>query len=123
MSNRRKFIKQLAATGVAGYMPSMLFSQKVLSQNMIWANMLSLHYNRSDNTPPEYRSPVFETNDCRETWQWARQYRSFLTFDETVWNTLLEEMVVAGMNMVVLNIGDGIKYECHPEIAVENAYT
>lgn len=123
MSNRRKFIKQLAATGVAGYMPSMLFSQKVLSQNMIWANMLSLHYNRSDNTPPEYRSPVFETNDCRETWQWARQYRSFLTFDETVWNTLLEEMAVAGMNMVVLNIGDGIKYECHPEIAVENAWT
>ena len=82
MSNRRKFIKQLSATGVAGYMPSMIFSQKVLSQNMICANMLSLHYNRSDNTPPEYRSPVFETNDCRETWQWARQYRSFLTFDE-----------------------------------------
>jgi hypothetical protein len=32
-------------------------------------------------------------------------------------------MASAGMNMVVMDLGDGIQYESHPEIAVKNAWT
>ncbi len=124
MTNRRNFIKQMAIAGItAGNMPSFLYSGNKTNQNIIWANMLSLHYNRSDNTPPEYKDPDFKSSDCQETWQWARQYRSFLTFEDEIWNILLKEMSAAGMNMVLINVGDGILYESHPEISVENAWT
>jgi hypothetical protein len=32
-------------------------------------------------------------------------------------------MATVGMNMVVIDLGDGIQYESHPEIAVKNAWT
>jgi hypothetical protein len=32
-------------------------------------------------------------------------------------------MVKNGMNMVVIDLGDAIKYESHPEIAVNNAWS
>ena len=123
MTNRRNFLKQMAAAGIASTIPSVLYSQQKPKHKMIWANMLSLHYNRSDNVPLELRDPNFESNDCNEIWQWARQYRPFLTFDDPTWDTLLIEMASAGINMVVLNIGDAIQYESHPEISVKNAWT
>ena len=123
MTNRRNFIKQVAAAGVATALPSVLFSQQKPANDLIWANMLSLHYNRSDNTPLELRDPDFIPADCKEAWQWARQYRPFLTWDDNVWNSLLTEMSAAGINMVLLNVGDGILYESHPEISVKNAWT
>src|SRR5690606_38528745 len=35
----------------------------------------------------------------------------------------LKEMAAVGMNMVVLNIGDSIQYESHPEISIKNAWS
>lgn len=123
MTNRRVFIKQVAAAGVASSIPSVLFSQQQPAKNMIWANQLSLNYTRSDNTPEEYKDPNFKSTDCRETWQWARQDWPFVRFDDSVWNTLLNEMATVGMNMVVLNIGNCIQYESHPEISIKNAWS
>ena len=44
--------------------------------------------------------------------------RSDLTFDDATWDVLLKKMAAAGMNMVIIDLGDGIQYESHPEIAV-----
>ena len=46
-----------------------------------------------------------------------------LRFDESLWNDLLRQMADAGMNLVVIDLGDGVRYDSHPEIAVENAWT
>lgn len=50
------------------------------------------------------------------------RYQPYLRFDPGLWNDILEEMHEAGMNMIVLDLGDGVQYESHPEIAVENAW-
>lgn len=123
MTNRRNFIRQVTAAGIASAVPSVLFSQEQSTEKMIWANQLSLNYNRSDNPPDEYKDPNFKSDDCRETWQWARHYKPFVRFDDPVWDTLLKEMAAVGMNMVVLNIGDSIQYESHPEISIKNAWS
>ncbi|RJS86034.1 Tat pathway signal protein [Candidatus Bathyarchaeota archaeon] len=49
--------------------------------------------------------------------------KPYLRFDESLWNTLLKKMVDAGINMVVIDLGDGVRYESHPEIAVKNAWS
>ena len=40
-------------------------------------------------------------------------------FDEKVWRTLTGRMVEVGMNMVVIDLGEAIRYPSHPEIAVK----
>ena len=50
-------------------------------------------------------------------------YRPELRFDRSLWDDLLKKMQQAGMNMVVIDLGDGVKYESHPEIAVKGAWS
>jgi len=55
-----------------------------------------------------------------------REYISakpYLRFDERLWNDLLRNMAEAGVNMLLIDLGDGVKYESHPEISVKNAWT
>ena len=55
----------------------------------------------------------------------GREYYSakpYLRFDDGLWSDLLERMADVGINMLVIDLGDGVKYESHPEIAVHNAW-
>jgi len=78
---------------------------------LVWGSLIHLSYNMwSDRDAPEWRLEHVSA-------------RPYLRFDETLWNDLLPKMVGAGMNMVVIDLGDGVRYESHPEIAVEGAWT
>lgn len=127
MTNRREFIKQVAAVGIAAAMPGQVLAQKVTKKSeddFIWANLLHLSYNMwEDHTPPPYQDAVFTGNDCREAYLWAHKYHPNLTFDKNVWDQLLVKMAGTGMNMVIIDLGDGVKYDSHPEIAVTGAWT
>lgn len=114
----------MAAAGIVSSMPSALFSQQKSSSDMIWAYLLHLSYNMwDDKVPLKYRGENYECTTCEEANEWAFGYRPFLTFDEDTWNTLLLDMVSAGINMVVLDLGDAVQYESHPEITVRGAWT
>jgi hypothetical protein len=78
---------------------------------MIWAILLHLSYNMWAD---------------RDTSEWGLEHvsaRPYLRFDESLWNDLLPRMIEAGINMVVLDLGDGVRYTSHPEIAVAGAWT
>jgi len=80
---------------------------------MTWAYLAHLSYNMwVDREAPEIRAP--------HPYLSAEPY---LRFDESLWNDILRQMADAGMNMVVIDLGDGVRYGSHPEIAVENAWT
>ncbi len=49
--------------------------------------------------------------------------RPYLRFDDGLWREIAGKMAAAGMNMVVLDLGDGVRYASHPEIAVKGAWT
>lgn len=67
----------------------------------IWANLIHLSFN-----------------------MWSdRDVKPDLPFDMNLWSELLERMAEAGINMVVLDLGDGIHYVSHPEIAVRGAWS
>jgi hypothetical protein len=76
-----------------------------------------------DTVPLKYRDIDYECTTCPEARAWAHGYRQNLTFDDAVWNILLKEMASAGMNMVIIDLGDAIQYESHPEISVKNAWS
>jgi len=85
-------------------------TSKSSAREMIWGILLHLSYNMWAD---------------RETIDWLPDYtfQPYLRFDEVLWSDILHRAVEAGINMVVLDLGDGIQYASHPEIAVEGAWT
>jgi hypothetical protein len=82
-----------------------------MSEAMIYANLLHLSYNMWGD---------WENPGVKSKWWTARPY---LRFDEKLWNDLLEAMHKHKMNMVVIDVGDGIEFASHPEISVKNAWS
>jgi hypothetical protein len=82
---------------------------------MIWANLLHLSFNMwEDRDESSLEGLEYGSIRC---------YRPFLTFDEDLWEKLVDRMASVGMNMLILDLGDGVKYESHPEIAVKDAWS
>ena len=52
-----------------------------------------------------------------------RGYRANLELDVSLWNDAICLMAERGINMVVIDLGDAVKYDTHPEIAVNNAWS
>lgn len=52
----------------------------------------------------------------------ARKAQPVLRFDDAFWREITARMADAGCNAVVFDLGDGIRYRSHPEIAVEGAW-
>ncbi len=109
MSNikRRDFIKTIGAAAFMSSLPYNLFAKP--ENKMIWANLLHLSMNMWE----DWNAPGKE----------MRSYYPYLRFDEKLWNDLLIKMAKNNLNMVVIDLGDGVQYKSHPEIAVKNAWT
>ena len=46
-----------------------------------------------------------------------------LDFDEEAWDILLDSAAKNGINQIVLDLGEGVRYESHPELAREGAWS
>ncbi len=77
---------------------------------MVWALLVHLSFNMWGDR---------ETSDVGKFWT----YQPYLRFDDDMWRDVMNEMVRAGVNMVVLDLGDGVLYRSHPEIAVKGAWS
>ncbi|MBP7933877.1 MAG: Tat pathway signal protein [Phycisphaerae bacterium] len=114
---RRDLLKAGAAAAMAaaisGRLPGALGQASTTAParpGRIWADLLHLSYNMwCDWDSPAWKGLY-------------GAYRPELRFDETLWNDLLKRMVDAGLNMVVIDLGDGVQYRSHPEIAVRGAW-
>lgn len=84
-------------------------SHQFNKDNKIWAALLHLSFNMWEEFVSPHRP--------------FRGYRPELNISESLWNDAINRMVKAGLNMVVIDLGDAIKYDSHPEIAVKNAWS
>src|SRR5699024_4758993 len=114
MTNRRTFIKELSALSALSLVPNTLFSKSgsILQDEKIWGLFLHLSYTMWD----EYVSPSVAIT--RE-----RGYRLYLRVRDKLWYDALERMAEEGMNVVVITLGDAVKDESPPEIAVRGAWS
>jgi hypothetical protein len=76
----------------------------------IWAYLVHLGFNMwLDWKHPNYRNSDSISTDS-------------LRCEKEVWDRLVEEMPKYGINMVVIDLGEGVRYRSHPEIAIEGAW-
>ena len=131
MNNRRKFIKNIALASAAFPLAKVIGActpPKVVQQpkaDFIWANLMHLSYNMWVDHDPDGISfaEARKIKSCTDTYLWAYKYHPYLTCDKDVWDDILASTATSGMNMVILDLGDGVKYKSHPEIAVEGAWS
>ncbi|MDX9972659.1 MAG: twin-arginine translocation signal domain-containing protein [FCB group bacterium] len=118
MSNgidRRDFLKRTAAVSVGAALYGSAMAQETAPKTpggdgMIWANLLHLGFNMwVDWDYPEGRENYTNAS-------------STLRFDEPLWNDLVDKMAESGLNMVVIDLGEGVRYDSHPELAVEGSW-
>lgn len=78
---------------------------------MIWANLLHLSTNMwADNDRPDLPTP-----------HWCA--KPYLRFENGLWTDITGKMGESGFNMVVIDVGDGIQFASHPELAVQGAWS
>jgi len=54
---------------------------------------------------------------------WPGHNEDKLEFDRSMWDDLTEKLAENGCNCIVLDIGEGMRFDCCPEIAVSDAWT
>lgn len=54
---------------------------------------------------------------------WESPASPKMRFDYKVYREYLNDMKASGVNTIVVDVGDALKYKSHPEIAVEDAFT
>ncbi|WP_052667007.1 hypothetical protein [Nitriliruptor alkaliphilus] len=73
-----------------------------------WAQLVHISYNFWSDTPEPRRLSA---------------YRDRMQFDDGLWAELTQQMADSGLNTIVLDLGDAIRYESHPEIALQDAWS
>jgi len=80
---------------------------------MIWAYLMHLSTNQWGDRPP---APGATPNPSQD-------YMAEVVFDEAVWRQVTERLAAAGVTMIVLDLGDSVRYDSHPEIALPGAWS
>ena len=124
VNNRRNFIKQVSAAGLAGCIPyAVSLAVPVLNGNAvttpaqpedkpsddkIWACFLHLSFNFAGGI----KNPI-----------WGNGIRTEFEPEQSVWDAAVKKMAEQNINMVVMNLDDSVMWRSHPEIALRNSWT
>lgn len=82
---------------------------KVKDCGMVWGYLIHLGFNMWRDSDGQ---KIGEYNNASDE----------LRFDKQTWDEILEQLVLSGANTVVIDLGEGVKYESHPEIATKGAW-
>jgi len=80
---------------------------------MYWGLLAHLGYNMWDDRPESVRvqkEPYVLKSDT-------------LRFDRPLWDELTASMAAVGMDLVVIDVAEGMRYQSHPELAVRGSWS
>ncbi|MCY3021021.1 MAG: Tat pathway signal protein [Planctomycetota bacterium] len=118
--SRREFVKygSCALAGAAGVLAAeKAQAEEKAGARLLWGNLLHLSFNMWCDREVSAWGPL-KGDDLQYVCA-----QPHLRFDEALWNDLVKRMADAGMNLLVIDLGDGVHYESHPQIAVKNAWS
>lgn len=85
------------------------------TDNKMWAYLIHVGYNMWFESDAGYGllADGYAEDYCTAS--------DSLRFDMDIWDILTNKMQESGINTLVIDLGEGIKYDSHPEIAVKNS--
>ena len=85
-------------------------------KDLMWCTLVHLMTNWSFE-----EGNIIGGNDPRKVWKSPASPK--MRFDYSLFHTYLDELKAHGTNTLILDVGDALVYDSHPEIAVEGAFT
>ena len=85
------------------------------NKDLMWAYLIHAGYNMWAEQDAGYR-PLSD-GYAEDYFNASNQLR----FDMDIWELLTNQMRKAGINTLVIDLGEGIRYESHPELAIEHS--
>lgn len=88
-----------------------------------WSELIHLGMNEWHEIPQQQKWP--NMTDPVLAAAVASEYNAadHVRFDEEVWKRVSARFVAAGVNQVVIDLGEAVRYPSHPEIAVRGAWS
>lgn len=115
--SRRTFIRTgMAAAAMSAGGRAAGAAATASGRGLIWGALLHMGTNMWSDIPVDQWG-AFKSDQLNLVCQ-----ADHLRFDETVWRTLTERMKTAGMNLVVIDLGEALQYQSHPELAVKGSW-
>lgn len=122
--NRRQFLEgtlaAAAMTGAMGASSGQALSTKNTKpekSEFLWGNLVQLGMNMWSDVPVKSWGHMSEDH-----LPYVSQ-ADHLRCDEEVWNAITQQMADEGMNLILMDIGEGIQLESHPELAVKGSWS
>ena len=83
--------------------------------DFIWSNLVHLGYNMwADRKVSKWGGKKhLESHILKNV-----HAHDYLRCDQKLWDNIAKQMAKIGMNMMVIDLGEGIRYPSHPELAV-----
>ena len=132
--NRREFIAGAASAALTGCTTGASSAFAPKEDRRIYGMLLHLGANMWSNRPlgtppfvkPKYEPPkeYFERfGEIHRRNMELKGKADFMRFEEPMWNEITEKMRELGMNLCMIDIGEGLVYPSHPELAVKGSWT
>lgn len=85
-----------------------------MKSEMIWGYMLYLsnHMWADESSKPSWYTPPYN----------ASMYQDDINTEIETWDKIVPFLAERQYNLVLIDVGDGIKYESHPEVSAPNAW-
>ena len=116
--NRRKFLKCSASAAVAGFAgcATRRAVPRWTGTDKIKALLLHLGHNMWCEWLPDDVQPVAEIKPDRRPDLKLRN-------DDALWERVTGHAAERGLNMIVIDVGEGLEYPSHPELAIEGSWS
>ena len=113
--DRREFLALSAAAGLAGYAASPS-ATKWTGTDKVKALLLHLGHNMWCEWLPD---------DVQATATIHERYRpdDTLRNKDELWRRVVDRMAKRGLNMLVIDVGEGLVYPSHPELAIKGSWS
>ncbi|MCX6991739.1 MAG: Tat pathway signal protein [Kiritimatiellaeota bacterium] len=95
-------------------------------QQPFWGNLLHLGFNMWTDRPAADESLPWTITRGDPAVLASYAYvgaADHLRCDRSLWDDLIDRMAAIGMNMAVIDLGEGVRYKSHPELAVKGSWT
>jgi len=114
--SRRRFIQTGAAAAAwAAGAPKAVRAQGA-APGFAWGALWHMGTNMWSDLPEQTQGP-HKTDNVG-----IKDQADYLRFDEASWQALTARMKAAGMNQVVIDLGEALQYQSHPELAVKGSW-
>ncbi len=84
-------------------------------KELMWAYLIHLGENMWND-----REDISDTH--WGTWEDSPKFRNHLICEDDIWDSVVEKLPQFGINTLVIDVGDGVKFDSHPELAIKGSW-